>query len=119
VEFVLLSFDNSQSTRRFLFEGVAADRSRTKVVVSVDLSIVRRYDLKVQNLPLLCRQLLERCDPAAIAAGSITLTEADMAAVRDAALTAVEERKPRPPRPTPGRVGLAWRGRVLPTAAPK
>jgi hypothetical protein len=99
MEFVLLGFDQSSSVRRFRFESVGADHRRTPVVVIADLTLAREYDIQVQNLPLLCRELLMRSEPGSLAAGLVTLTAADMAATRLAATAQNEEKKPRRARP--------------------
>jgi hypothetical protein len=110
MEFVLLGFDQSDSIRQFRFEGIGADRRRTPVVVSADLTLARQYELQVQNLSLYCRDLLSRSEPGTLATGLITLTAADMAALRMAARSKSEEKKPRRVRPVNSHnVGKAWR----------
>src|SRR6185437_2517443 len=48
--------------RVFAFEGSTPDRTKTKFSVKTDLALVRRYGIRVQELPLLCRGLLDRRD---------------------------------------------------------
>jgi hypothetical protein len=62
MEFILLGFREDEGYRRFEFEGIAADRTRTMFTVRADLSLIRRYGIRVQELPLLCREFLERRD---------------------------------------------------------
>ena len=82
MRFVLLGFDQSDSIRQFRFESVGADHRRTPVVVTADLMLAREYDIQIQNLPLLCWELLIRSEPGTLAAGVVTLTATDMAALR-------------------------------------
>jgi hypothetical protein len=44
----------------FAFEGTAEDRTRTAYTVRADLALTRKYGIRVQELPLLCRGILER-----------------------------------------------------------
>lgn len=60
--FVLKGFTPETKFRIFAFDGVADDRSRTEYTVKTDLSLIRTYGIRVQELPLLCRGLLERRD---------------------------------------------------------
>ena len=117
MEFVLVGFIHSGSRRRFTFESNGADHRRTPVVVVADLTLARAYAIQVQDLPLVCRELLEHSEPCAVAAGVVTLTEAHMAALRTARSLATEEKKPRRSRqPVSANVGNAWRGaKMLPT----
>ena len=120
MEFVLKGFDQSDSLRRFVFETIDADRSRSTVVVTADLTLARRHSIQVQDLPLLCRQLLESLDRSTIAGAELTLTEAGMAEVNRVAMAAVEERKSRKVRPpVSGNVGKAWRGPFNSMVMPK
>jgi hypothetical protein len=111
MRFVLLGFEQSNSIRQFRFESVGADHRRTPVVVTADLMLAREYDIQVQNLPLLCWELLIRSEPGILAAGLVSLTATDMAALRMAAQARSEEKKPRRVRPViSNNVGKAWRG---------
>lgn len=117
MEFVLLGFDQSERIRQFRFECIDADHHRTAVVVIADLTLAREYDIQVQNLPLLCRELLMGCDPRILATGSVTLTAAHMSALRAAALGKTEEKKPRRARPfLSANVGKAWRTPMIRTS---
>lgn len=110
MNFVLMGFQQSQTIRQFAFERIGDDRSRTTVIVNADLALVRKYAIPIQELPLLCRRLLETADPAALAA-SLTFTENAMVTIRNAARDAAAEKKPhRAARPAPSnRLGQAWR----------
>ena len=120
MQFVLTGFTQDMAFRVFAFERMGLDRIRTKFVVKADLALVRRYGIQVQELPLLCRNLLERTDESQ-EARTLTFTEDEMslhakgaAATREAA---AQRRKP--PRRTPSEnVGAAWRGHHPIQAAP-
>lgn len=112
MRFILTGFTQDLACRVFAFERTGLDRVRTKVVVRADLALIRRYGIQMQELPLLCRNLLERQDDGA-EPHTLTFTEADMslhakgcAAAREAAAL---KRKP-PRRPPSENLGAAWRG---------
>ena len=60
MQFVLVGFTQDAGFRVFAFEGIGEDRTRTKFTVRADLALIRAYEIRVQELPLLCRGLLER-----------------------------------------------------------
>jgi len=60
MEFVLTGFKQFDNIRQYHFDAVGEDRSRQPVTVGADLSLIRRYGIPLQELPLLCRLLLER-----------------------------------------------------------
>ncbi|HXJ41664.1 MAG TPA: hypothetical protein VNH18_20480 [Bryobacteraceae bacterium] len=74
--FVLAGFTQDAGFRVFAFDGIGADRSRTAFTVRVDLDLIRRHGIRVQELPLLCRALLEQQDESA---SGRTLTYTDEA----------------------------------------
>jgi len=91
MQFLLTGFTPDIGFRVFAFEGVDADRKRTEFTVRTDLALIRRYGIRMQELPLLCRGLLERRDEAG-ENRALTFTEEEMrkhadhcAAERDAA----------------------------------
>ena len=112
MQFILTGFTQDMAFRVFAFERMGLDRVRTKYAVKADLVLVRRYGIQVQELPLLCRNLLQQQDDGQ-PTHTFTFTEDDMclhakgrAAARDAAA-----QKRKPPRRSPGEnVGAAWRG---------
>lgn len=109
MEFVLTGFRQFETFRRFYFEAVGAGRDRKQVAVDADLDLMRRHRIPLQELPLLCRRLLDSRGKAE----SILFKESDIAQYikdRNAAMDAsLEKRRARRP-PVSGRVGLAWRG---------
>jgi hypothetical protein len=109
MQFVLRGFNQVVGLRVFAFEGIAADRTRTLFTVSADVALTRRYGIRLQDLPLLCRAVLERCHEGA-GTRAFAYTEeqmrlhADDAAARE---VAVKRRKP-PRRPAADHGGAAW-----------
>jgi hypothetical protein len=114
MDYILTGFTHDVGFRVFAFEGIAEDRVRTAYSVRADLALIRKYGIRVQELPLLCRKVLERRegqDPQR----TFTYTEAEMRLRADAcaAEAASQKRKaPRKPPPTQ-HVGTAWRGPQL------
>ena len=91
MQFILTGFTQNAGFRVFAFEGIAGDRTRTAFTVRTDLALIRRYGIRIQELPLLCRGLLEQRDEGE-QERTMTFTEAGMrlhadncAAERDAA----------------------------------
>jgi hypothetical protein len=74
--YVLAGFSQHGDVRRYSFQGVADDRSRTQFAVTANVQTARKFNIKVQELPLLCAQLLESTAPTQ--AQSIVLSEKDM-----------------------------------------
>ena len=60
MQFNLIGFSQDAGFRVFAFEGTAAGRVRTEYTVRADLALIRKYGIRVQELPLLCRRFLER-----------------------------------------------------------
>jgi hypothetical protein len=99
-QFILTGFRQDIGVRTFAFDSVGTDRSRTSFTVHADLSLARKYGITLQELPLLCRSILE-------AGGedeqkrSYTFSEADMqvrANIRAASKEAAQKRRaPRRP----------------------
>jgi hypothetical protein len=57
--FALTSVANEHNARRFTFELTGSGQPRTTVVVAADLELARKYEIPLQELPLLCLRLLE------------------------------------------------------------
>jgi hypothetical protein len=64
MQFILTGFTQDTGFRVFAFERIGTDRTRTEFTVRTDLDLIRKYGIRVQELPLLCRGLLERHDEA-------------------------------------------------------
>ncbi len=112
MQFILTGFTQDMGFRVFAFERIAEDRSRTACIVRADLGLSRQYGIRVQELPLLCRALLEQHDEPGDNR-TLVFTEAEMrlyadnrAAARDAAAL----RKKPARRPPKENSGIAWRG---------
>jgi len=111
--YVLAGFDQASSIRRYAFQRIAADRTRTEFTVGVDLDLVRKYQISLQELPLLCRHFLEGQPPAEEAEEVHTLTfpEEDMleCATRRAAAQSEAKKKKVHRRRPPSNGGEGWR----------
>ena len=57
--FILTGFTQDIGFRVFAFARGGADRSSAVYTVRADLALSRRYEITLQELPLLCRNLLE------------------------------------------------------------
>ena len=111
MQFILTGFTQDRGFRVFAFEGVGADRVRVAFTVRADLALSLRYGIRLQELPLMCRGLLERRDEAE-EQHSLTFTEdamrthaSDSAAAR--ALAAAKKKAPR--TAAVENRGAAWR----------
>ena len=110
IQFILKGFSQVMGFRIFAFEGIAADRTRTAFTVETDLALTRRYGIRLQELPLLCRAVLERPHEGD-EKRAFEYTEQDMRLYADCAAARQEAAKQRRPprRPATGHVGAAWR----------
>jgi len=111
MQFLLRGFKEVAGFRVFLFECIMADRTRTVFSVRTNLALTRRYGIRLQELPLLCREVLSHVEETG-EKRAFTYTEEDMclhasnlAAAREAA---AQKRKP-PRRPAADQLGSAWR----------
>ena len=110
IQFILKGFSEVMGFRVFAFEGIAADRTRTAFTVETDLALTRRYGIRLQELPLLCRAVLERPDEGEDKR-EFTYTEQDMCLFADcaAAVREAAKQRKRPRRPATDQAGAAWR----------
>jgi len=101
MQFLLTGFTHDLGFRVFAFDRIGEDRVRTQCTVRADLGLIRRYGIQIQDLPLLCRSLLDRRDEA-IPTHPVVFTEDEMRACADertaARALAASKRKP-PHRP--------------------
>jgi len=117
MQFLLTGFSDDVGTRVFAFQGVAADRTKSAFSVRADIALIRKYGIRVQELPLLCRGILELRNEGE-QTHAVVFTEEDMrvhsvnaAAEREAA----QRKKPRRPPHNPqqegggGQPGGGWR----------
>lgn len=76
MQFVLMGFDQDAGTRQYAFQRMG-DGGYADFTVEVELALIPAYGIRIQELPLLCRELLERT--AEDGEGrAVTFTEADM-----------------------------------------
>jgi hypothetical protein len=117
MQFILTGFTQDTGFRVFAFEGVAIGQIRTVFTVRADLALSRRYGIAMQELPLLCRSLLDRQgeggEQNVSEKHALTFTEEQMRAcadkrAADRALAALKRKAPR--RPVVENAGAAWRG---------
>lgn len=111
MQFNLMGFSQNTGFRVFAFECIAADRTRTEYRVRANLALVRQYGIRVQELPLLCRGLLERGGEGEQKC-AITFTEEEMReyARKCAEAHAAAIRNRKPTRKPPSKlIGSGWR----------
>jgi hypothetical protein len=78
VEFVLNCFSQDENIRTYIFQGIADDRkTRTEFSVEVDLTLLHKHGIPLQEVPLLCCLLLAS-DAQDEQFSSLTFTEGDM-----------------------------------------
>ncbi len=116
LRFILVGFVPDRGFRLFTFEGlensqgVAAGQTRTEFTVRTDLSLIRGYGIRVQELPLLCRELLEqRADSETTR--HLTYTEEDMRLhqAHSTAQQAAMRKRPTYKPPAAKNTGNTWR----------
>ncbi|HLK51253.1 MAG TPA: hypothetical protein VKT49_24085 [Bryobacteraceae bacterium] len=61
--FKLTGFHEAHGIRCFLYQCQQHDGSTTEFTVEADLGLLRKYGITLQELPLLCRNLLEKQSP--------------------------------------------------------
>jgi hypothetical protein len=59
LQFFLTGFAQAAGIRTYAFQG-RIDASRIECTVEVDLSLIPGYGIRIQDLPLLCRELLQQ-----------------------------------------------------------
>ena len=111
MQFILTGFTQDMGFRVFAFEGVKVDRTRAPYTVRADLGLIRKYGIQVQELPLLCRALLDKggeCEEKR----ALIFSEDDMQLrAKDCAIAREKAAMRRPPRrPAAANVGAGWRG---------
>jgi hypothetical protein len=68
-DFTMVGFKQEGSIRHFNFERLNDDRTKSDFTVDADTSLTRKYGITLQDLPLLCRRVLEETvspTPAAV-----------------------------------------------------
>jgi hypothetical protein len=110
MEFVFTGFRQDSDIRSYTFQIISADRTKSKVTVGADLSLIRKHRIPLQELPLLCRRLLETNGVGK--SPTVMFTEKDMLVYVTERVAAehVAELKRRAHRtPVSSRSGQAWR----------
>jgi hypothetical protein len=75
-QFLLTGFTQTAGIRIYGFEGIV-DARRISYTVAVDLALIPCYGIRIQDLPLLCRRLLQQqAERGEI--GAFVLTEQNM-----------------------------------------
>jgi hypothetical protein len=111
MQFILTGFTQQSGFRVFGFEGKREDKSKADYTVKADLDLIRKYGIRVQELPLLCKAMLELTtedeERRAWTYGEteMSMHEKDCVAARVAA-TAKKRLTRKPPVATPG---VGWR----------
>ena len=60
MQFTLTGFTQDSGCRVFAYDGVGEDRVRIRFTVRADLALSRKYGIRLQELPLMCLEILER-----------------------------------------------------------
>ena len=84
LEFILTGFKQTQNVRHYQFQVIGADRTRRDVSVDADLDVMRKHGISIQEMPLLCRRLLEESEAARAldqSHGAVTVSETSTAEV--------------------------------------
>ena len=113
-QFILTGFSQTAGIRLYAFEGIGAGR-RADYTVEVNLALIPSYGIRIQDLPLLCRELLQK-QPEPNEASALTFTEQEMRrlAERRAADRAESAHRKKPGRYTASaNPGAAWRAPLI------
>ena len=73
-DFILTGFHQIHGIRYYVYQGQPDDGSSTEFTVDADVRLLRKYGIALQELPLLCRRLLEKQNPVA-SRNTVTFTE--------------------------------------------
>jgi hypothetical protein len=102
MQFALNGFTETDGFRVFGFEGIDANWVRSAFTIRTDLALARRYGIRLQELPLLCRALLEESHAQEANRREFTYTEDLMCAYASIATAKAEAAKLKKyPRRTP------------------
>ena len=96
-QFLLTGFTQAAGIRTYAFEG-RVDASRIDYTVKVDLALIPRYGIRIQDLPLLCRELLQQREQTD-ETGGIVFTEQRMRSHAEQLVTVRKEAEGRKKRP--------------------
>lgn len=111
MHYKLVGFSQQECLRQFRFERAGTGVAHAPITVLADLTLVRKFEISLQELPSLCARFLE-ARPVDEPSGTLTLTDAELslhaAANRSAAL---EDRAKRDLRSRRGVLAAAARTR--------
>lgn len=111
MKFVMAGFRQTENVRYYSFQGIGEDRrTRTEFTVGIDLTLLQKHGIPLQEAPLLCSLLLtsrgsdEQLRGSLFSEPSLIFSEDDMLAhaerrARELAETH-NDRKPKPLTPT-------------------
>lgn len=112
MQYTLTGFQEIQGFRVFSFEGslTGREKERETYVVRVDLALSRTHGIQLQELPLLCRAVLDQL-PEGETRRTFTYSEDEMGvhSTAAAARRLADQRRRNPRRPQPETLGQAWR----------
>jgi hypothetical protein len=74
MHFALVGHSEADGFRHYVFERVSQKGERTAFTVSANLLLIRRFGIRIQELPLMCRALLESA-PETIDSCGFSLSE--------------------------------------------
>ena len=103
----LKGFSQAMEFRVFTFEAIAADQAIMPLTVRVDLALARSYGIRLQELPLLCRAVLDGRQGDG-EKRAFTYTEEDMRTYSATAREQATKNTKPPRRPAAGHVGGTW-----------
>lgn len=115
MEFTLTGFRQDRDIRHYRFECTDSHRSRREFTVDADVTLLRKYGIALQELPLLCRHLLEKDAPGS-SATVLTFSESLMREHADhcqAVKRAAQDKRKGYRRPPANKPGQGWRGPAL------
>ena len=93
MQYLLTGFSNDIGFRVFAFDVIGDDRVRITYSVRADLTLARKYGITLQELPLLCRGVLEQRIFVSKVERRFTYTEAEMSIHADARAVRAEKLK--------------------------
>lgn len=73
-DFMLTGFHQLQGIRYYVYHGHHDDGSLSEFTVDADVRLLRKHGIALQELPLLCRRLLEKQNPET-SPKAVTFTE--------------------------------------------
>lgn len=97
VRYLVTGFTQNTGVRVYAFDGIAPGWVKTAYSVQADLGLARKYGIQMQELPLLCRSILERRGKDDDQC-SFTFTEDDMTVHAQVMRAEAEASKKKPSR---------------------